>query len=117
MKLARLTAAVVVCVTLSLAAASGASADPKAPGSESVTFVCDGVPITLTIIPGSAAFTASTSVGVGVGVVVTDVATGEELFSSLTPGFEHNVLETVTCTHTFDGVEVAVTAFFTPARP
>jgi hypothetical protein len=117
MRLARLAAAAAVCVTLALIAASGASADPtNAPGAQTVTFVCDGVPIELTLAPGSAAFTASTSVGIGIAVVITDVGTGEVLFSSVNHGFEVNPLQTVTCTHTFDGTEFAVTAFFTPAR-
>src|SRR5437870_2211438 len=61
------------------------------------TFVC-GVPVTLTLLnDASAAFTSSTSVGVAVGVVVTDVGTGQVLFSHLTHGFEVNGLKTVSC--------------------
>jgi hypothetical protein len=118
MRLARLAAAAAVCVTLVLVAAAGASADPtNAPGTESVTFVCGGVPVTLTLLPNdaAAAFTSSTSVAIGVGVVITDVATGEVVFSGIHHGFEVNALQSTTCTHTFDGTEVAVTAFFTPA--
>jgi hypothetical protein len=68
-RLARLAAAAAVCVTLALMAAGGASADPtSAPGAETVTYVCDGVPITLTTLPNgsAAAFTASTSAGIAV---------------------------------------------------
>jgi hypothetical protein len=65
----------------------------------------------------AAAFTSSTSVGIAVGVTVTDVATGEVLFSSLKPGFEVNALQTTTCTIMLDGQEIAFTAFFTPATP
>lgn len=120
MRLARLATVAAVCVTLALAAAGGANADPtKAPGAETITFVCDGVPIALTMVPGpggSAAFTATTSVGIATGLVVTDIATGEELFNVQTPGFEKNALETVTCVLEVGGVRLTVTAFFTPAR-
>jgi hypothetical protein len=118
MRLGRLAAPAAVCVALALIGVGGASADPtNAPGAQTVTFICDGVPMELTLAPGSAAFTTSTSVGIGVGVVITDVATGEVVFSSTNHGFDVNKLQTVTCTHTFDGTEFAVTAFFTPATP
>jgi hypothetical protein len=119
MRLARLAAAAAVCVTLALMATGGASADPtSAPGAATVTYVCDGVPITLTTLPNgsAAAFTAPTSVGIAVGLTVTDVGTGDVIFSSVNHGFEVNALQTVTCTRTFNGTEFAVTAFFTPAR-
>ena len=116
MRLGRLAAAAAVCVTLALIGAGGVLADPtNAPGSETVTFVCDGVPIELTTSSGEAAFTASTSVGIGLSVVVTDVGTGDVVFSSkVNHGFEVNGLQTVTCTRTIDGLQFAVTAFFTP---
>jgi hypothetical protein len=79
------------------------SADPtNAPGAISRTFTCGGVPVTLTVFNGSAAFTSSTSVGIAVGNV------------SLTPGFNHNGIQTVECTITLDGQLFKVTAFFTP---
>ncbi|MDQ3893876.1 MAG: hypothetical protein M3292_04325 [Actinomycetota bacterium] len=107
-------------MTVGLVATSVASADPvNAPGAASQTFVCGGVPVTLTVLPNrsAAAFTSSTSVGISVGVTVTDVATGEVPFSSLKPGFEVNALQTTTCTITLAGQEIAVAAFFTPATP
>ena len=118
MSLRRLVAAAAVCVTLALIGACGAFADPtNAPGAQTVTFVCDGVPIELTISAGSSAFTASTSVGISLELVVTDVGTGEVVFSSKpNHGFEVNKLQTVTCTRTVAGMEFAVTAIFTPAR-
>jgi hypothetical protein len=118
MRSGRLAAAAAVCVTLALIGAGGAFADPtNAPGAQAVTFVCDGVPIELTIWGGSAAFTASTSVGISLSLVVTDVGTGDVVFSSKTNhGFEVNPLQTVTCTRTIAGMRFAVTAFFTPPR-
>jgi carbamoylphosphate synthase small subunit len=75
------------------------------------------VPISLTLVPGEAAFTTSTSVGIGVGVVITDTSTGEVIFTSVNHGFDVNAVQTTTCTHTFeDGQTFAVTAFFTPAQ-
>ncbi len=118
MRIARRIAAAAACMTFALVPAPAATADPlNAPGAETVTFTCDGVPITLTLLNGSAAFTTTTSVGISVGLVRTDVATGEELFNLQIPGFEHNVIETVTCVHEFDGVLATVTAFFTPPTP
>ncbi len=64
--------------------------------------------MTLTIGPGqgAAAFTSSTSVG---------IAVGSDTF--LTPGFEHNRIETIRCTITLDGELITVIGFFTPPTP
>ena len=118
MSLRRLVAAAAVCVTVALIGAGGGLADPtNAPGAQTVTFVCGGVPIELTTLAGSAAFTASTSVGIALSLVVTDVGTGQVVFSSkLNHGFEVNGLQTVTCTRTAEGLQFAVTAFFAPPK-
>jgi hypothetical protein len=115
MRLLRLAAVAGACL---LFLAGVASADPgKAPGATTQTYVCGGVPITLVTLPNnsSAAFTATTSVGIAVGVTVTDTFTGQTLFSDLTPGFEHNGLQTTTCRITSGATQIDVTAFFTPA--
>src|SRR5438094_8132003 len=59
-----------LCAGVIATTAATAAADPtQAPGSESVTFTCGGVPVTLTVLPNgsAAAFTSSTSVGIAVG--------------------------------------------------
>jgi hypothetical protein len=93
-------------VTVALIGAGGVSADPtNAPGAETVTYVCGGVPITLTTLPNnsSAAFTISTSVGIAVDIVITDVATGEVLFSVVNHGFDVNAVQATACTATSTG--------------
>jgi hypothetical protein len=118
MKLLRLAALASVCAACSLAGSGVASADPvNARGATQQIYICGGVPVTLTTLPNgaSAAFTSSTSVGIAVGVTVVDTSTGETIFSSLKPGFAVNALTTTTCSITFDGEQLNVTAFFTPA--
>lgn len=106
MTMLRFLLATSLCAGLIAATAGTAAADPtQAPGSASLQFMCGGVPVTLTVLPNgsAAAFTSSTSVGVAVG-------NG----SSLTPGFDHNGIQTTVCTITLNGGTISVTAFFTP---
>jgi hypothetical protein len=102
----RLTLAIVGCSVVAATAAGPIAADPvNAPGSTSLTFTCGGVPVTLTVLPNgsAAAFTSSTSVGIAVG-------NGSEV----TPGFNHNGLQTTVCSIVVGGRLITVTAFFTP---
>jgi hypothetical protein len=105
-KVLKFLVAATVCAALIATTAGPAAADPtQAPGSASLTFTCGGVPVTLTVLPNgsAAAFTSSTSVGIAVG-------NGSEV----TPGFEHNGIQTTQCTITLGGRTITVTAFFTP---
>ena len=103
MKMFRFAFVAVVCAAVAGTMAGPVSADPtNAPGAVSRTFTCGGVPVTLTVINGSAAFTSSTSVGIAVGN------------ESLTPGFNHNGIRTTQCIITLGGQVITVTAFFTP---
>ena len=100
--------ATTLCAGVIATTAATATADPtRAPGSTSLNFTCGGVPVTLTVLPNgsAAAFTSSTSVGIAVG-------NG----SQVTPGFNHNGIQTTVCTITLGGQTISVTAFFTPAR-
>jgi hypothetical protein len=102
----RLVLATLGSAAVAAMAAGPVAADPSnAPGSVSATFSCGGVPVTLTLLPNgsSAAFTSSTSVGIAVG---ND--------GSLTPGFDHNVIQTTECSISLGGQVITVTAFFTP---
>jgi hypothetical protein len=104
----RLILATIGCAAVAVAAAGPVAADPSnAPGSTSLTFSCGGVPVTLTVLPNgsAAAFTSSTSVGIAVGNN-----------GSVTPGFDHNGLQTTECSITLGGQLITVTAFFTPPR-
>jgi hypothetical protein len=102
----RLTLAIAGVALVAATAAGPIAADPvNAPGAASLTFTCGGVPVTLTVLPNgsAAAFTSSTSVGIAVG-------NGNEV----TPGFNHNGLQTTVCTIELGGRLITVTAFFTP---
>ena len=104
MKMFRLATAALVCAAVAGTMAGPVSADPtNAPGAVSQTFTCGDAAVTLTVFNGSAAFTSSTSVGIAVGNN-----------GSLTPGFNHNGLQTTECSITLGGQVFTVTAFFTP---
>ena len=123
---ARVCALVLLCGTIGLVGATAAVADPlNAPLTSTVTYDCDGVPVSITVVlnpvTGGAyapvAFVSSTSVGILVGTTRTN-AEGEVIFTYLHQGFDVNAVATTSCTRTSStGILIERLFVFTPAGP